>query len=59
MKKTYKKPELMAVELPEDLLQTVDVSSEPDDEDIRSKQNDFTDEEDSDPAGQSGNIWDE
>lgn len=47
----------MAVELPEDLLQTMDVSSDPDDEGVRSKQNDFTDEEDSDPAGQNGNIW--
>lgn len=50
----------MAVELPEDLLQTMDVSSKPDEsQDSRSKQNDFTDEEDSDPAGQSGNIWDD
>lgn len=59
MKKIYKKPELMAVELPEDLLQTMDVSSDPDDEGVRSKQDDFTDEEDSDPAGQNGNIWDD
>lgn len=49
----------MAVELPEDLLQTMDVSSDPDDEGVRSKQDDFTDEEDSDPAGQNGNIWDD